>query len=170
MFSLDFTKNWWKNIYNFWREREKTHGLLDWCEMHDAAITSSLEVQGLLERTNRAAIVLSTDFAKELLNSSTTNTGQDMLPQILCSFSWLLKMQATGARAYERFTGMQIAKIIEEELLGGFKKHWRRSWRAKAMQKPCKTEHIKTHCFIQIGCLDNWKPNHLGKLWTHSFT
>lgn len=60
--------------------------------MHDAAITSSLEVQGLLERTNRAAIVLSTDsnhlFAKELLNSSTTNTGQDMLPQILCTFGF----------------------------------------------------------------------------------
>ena len=57
-------------------------------------------------------------------------------------------MQATGARAYERFTGMQIAKIIEEELLGFIKKHWRRSWRAKAMGKPCKTKHIVSYKLV----------------------
>ena len=33
-----------------------------------------------------------------------------------------LQPQATGSRCYERFTGMQIAKIIEEELLGKRKK------------------------------------------------
>ena len=35
-----------RNTNSYWREWENTHGLLDWCEMHDAAITSSLEVQG----------------------------------------------------------------------------------------------------------------------------
>lgn len=66
-----------------------------------------LKCKVLVEGTNRAAIVLSTN-SKHLPRYAPSNS----------LYFWLLKTQATGARGYERFTGMQIAKIIEEELLG----------------------------------------------------
>ena len=44
---------------------------------------------------------------------SSTSDSMTSLPNNI-----LLFYQATGARAYERFTGMQIAKIIQEEPLG----------------------------------------------------